>query len=752
MQRYCLTVWFLLLGMGLFAQSGEPYALINEANQVMNASPDKAFPLLQKALTLSFKLQDTRAESYCYLSLGAVNYELGQYDKGEENFRQAQAGFRSLEERDGMFYSTLFLGLSLEAQEEYDQALEAFEAFLLLPVPEAPVSSISSRTISKKSSKEYAPIPDSISDPKVKSNRGYNYKGSYRNPRAESKYYSPPQKFSIRSNPQAARLDVQQRVARIKFLKGENSAAYYLFSAVAEEQQKNNDVKGLVQTYNSLGLIKEKMGQQDSALRFFDKAGNLAENNQIVSGLSESYDNIERVYGSRNQPQQQIQTRQRALANNAKVRNKKEAPQANLNLGKLYLEQEQEEAAIPYFKQSINLLDELGSLEEPPRFRMEPFSSARTQGEASSFADAKIKPMAQVEDLFKLSNAIQEDIAQLEIRKEALSSLAQAYEQKGDLDSALVVLKATEGVNLELDSLKDQYRFYDQALSADAITQNMRIANLIQEQELKTERIKRLEKEQELSQAQLKTQRNLIWSLGLGLVIILAAALFMYRSYQARRRANMLLTLKSLRTQMNPHFIFNSLNSVNSFIARQDERSANKYLTEFSRLMRTVMENSQHEFVPLKTELEVIARYLKLEHFRFADQFSYEMTVADELEGGEYQIPPMLIQPYIENAVWHGLRYKKDQGFLKVAVTKENEAILVTVSDNGIGRDRSMALKTRHQQQQKSTGLKNTKERLRLLNELYHQELTVTIEDFDPEQEDTGTLVHISIPLTPMKS
>src|SRR5690606_21508151 len=118
------------------------------------------------------------------------------------------------------------------------------------------------------------------------------------------------------------------------------------------------------------------------------------------------------------------------------------------------------------------------------------------------------------------------------------------------------------------------------------------------------------------------------------------AAYLMYKYIKEQKLANNLLALKSLRSQMNPHFIFNALNSVNSFIASNDERTANKYLSDFSQLMRAVLENSEEDFIPLKKELELLELYTKLEHFRFKDKFDYNITVDDAINLDEFQIPP----------------------------------------------------------------------------------------------------------------
>ena len=241
-----------------------------------------------------------------------------------------------------------------------------------------------------------------------------------------------------------------------------------------------------------------------------------------------------------------------------------------------------------------------------------------------------------------------------------------------------------------------------------------------------------------------RRQKLTIYALLTGLVLLLLSLFWMIRSNRQGKLANNLLALKSLRTQMNPHFIFNALNSVNSFIAQNDERSANRYLTEFSTLMRSVLINSEEDFIPLEKEIELLELYLKLEHSRFQDKFDYELVIDKKIEQHRFQIPPMLLQPYVENAVWHGLRYKEEKGFLKVAlVKKDEETITIEISDNGIGRKKSKELKTDHQKKQQSKGMQNIKQRIQILNEMYKDKVDVFIEDM--YDDATGTKVILTL-------
>lgn len=253
--------------------------------------------------------------------------------------------------------------------------------------------------------------------------------------------------------------------------------------------------------------------------------------------------------------------------------------------------------------------------------------------------------------------------------------------------------------------------------------------------------------EQKLLKNQVRNQWIFIGLL-VALLSAVAIGLWSVRKQSiGRKRANQMLQLKSLRAQMNPHFIFNALTSINNFIAKQDDRSANKYLSDFSRLMRMVLQNSEKEFVSLTEEVELLSLYLKLEHARFGDQFDYEIDISEELDLAEVSIPPMLLQPFVENAVWHGLRYKANKGHLSISIKPASGgSCMIQIQDDGIGRARSKELKTKHQSQYKSTGLENIDGRMALINSLHDTSYQLKIADASPTAEDVGTLVTVTLP------
>ncbi|RCW90400.1 tetratricopeptide repeat-containing sensor histidine kinase [Winogradskyella arenosi] len=330
--------------------------------------------------------------------------------------------------------------------------------------------------------------------------------------------------------------------------------------------------------------------------------------------------------------------------------------------------------------------------------------------------------------------------------------------KRGDLDVKLDATRKLSEVNARLGNTEktmaynEEYKSVVDALYAkkiQEISQAARFSRSIAEQQ---NRITSLESDRalskskyELTQERNKRQELIIYSLSGGLILLLIMGYLMFKYIKQQRLANNLLALKSLRSQMNPHFIFNALNSVNTFIATNDERTANKYLTDFSQLMRSVLENSEEDFIPLKKEIELLSLYIKLEHFRFQDKFDYAIEVDPAIVIDHFQIPPMLLQPYIENAVWHGLRYKTEKGFLKIHIQpKSKDEISISITDNGIGRERSKALKTENQKKHKSKGMHNIKKRVAILNEMYKDKVDVSISDFQTS-EDAGTKVVVTL-------
>ncbi|WP_454046524.1 tetratricopeptide repeat-containing sensor histidine kinase [Chryseobacterium sp. Marseille-Q8038] len=346
-----------------------------------------------------------------------------------------------------------------------------------------------------------------------------------------------------------------------------------------------------------------------------------------------------------------------------------------------------------------------------------------------------------------------------------IQELADIYIKKNDPKEAVGLLKNAYGIALDKGhtleaqkSVKKLDSLYAISGNVDASVQLYRdflgkLPNLVSKDrslvdnkilEDTEQRISQLEKEKELKDELIRKKNVFNYSLIGALILLTGLMIFIFRTLKKVQTKNKKIALQSLRREMNPHFIFNSLNSVNHFIATNNELEANQYLTKFSKLMRGVMENSAEDFIPFQQELDLLQNYLALEKTRFADKFDYEIDVDESLNMQNLQVPGMLIQPFLENAVWHGLRYRSVKGFLKLSFDKSESHLKIIIEDNGIGIEESKKQKTQHQKTREGRGMKNTLERIQLLNDLYKKDITCSVKD---KENNTGVLVTLQINL-----
>jgi sensor histidine kinase YesM len=209
------------------------------------------------------------------------------------------------------------------------------------------------------------------------------------------------------------------------------------------------------------------------------------------------------------------------------------------------------------------------------------------------------------------------------------------------------------------------------------------------------------------------------------------------------------IELKALRSQMNPHFIFNSLNSIQHYIFNTRSDEAIKYLNKFARLVRIILNNSERPTVTVGDDLEALRLYLELEQMRFEEKFDYEIIIDPTVDVDYDIMPPLLMQPYVENAILHGLNPRPDKGKLTIRLYSENNFLICTISDNGIGREKAAEIRrTMPVKKHKSLGMKITEDRLKILNEINNSQLSVTITDLkNADGSSAGTQVELFVPL-----
>ena len=521
--------------------------------------------------------------------------------------------------------------------------------------------------------------------------------------------------------------------------------------AAAEKELKIlQDQKGMVpyqriQLYEIWGDVKSAMSESKLALEFYEEGLKVAKKNQVAPKITDLTSKIAETYALSNR-----RIEAEGYFDSSLELSKKESPKRAI--------QESEKVA-DFYNSSSRFSDEIrqrkNSLNQLRDLEGDFVTEGEGIGERDTITSQRIN--YKIGRAYAAQNKLNEAIPYLQksiveadsdddllIQKEATRKLSEVYEYKGDFSKAYETYQ--EYVTL-VDTLyvrKEQEISRLARLNREIATKQNRISSLEQERELSQSKYSLALTEQELFESRTKWQKWLIYSLIFGMALLALTAFFFYRTNKQQKLTNNVLALKSLRSQMNPHFIFNALNSVNNFIAKNDERSANRFLSEFSALMRTVLENSEEDFIPFAKELELLRLYVKLEHSRFPEKFDYEITVDNSVRVEDFSIPPMLIQPYVENAIWHGLRYKEEKGFLKIEVSQFDEkSMVITITDDGIGRKKSAALKTQNQRKQKSKGMGNIKRRIGILNEMYRNKVEVSIMDLTPDQEGTKVVVKL---------
>ncbi len=541
------------------------------------------------------------------------------------------------------------------------------------------------------------------------------------------------------------------KLGKAYFLNKNYEESYSTYNKLRRSRMLSNYQQ--IVLYEGLGDVHEQRNEFDDAIKNYETALQIAQQNMVTPKITDLNSKIAGVYSKSGDTEKaeafynnslDMASRQntgRALREKEKVAdfyNEKNLYDKEIQLRQSTLKQAQEvEEAEELAEDDKSAAGQSGFLKE------EQITPQSINYKIANAYIAQNKPKEAIPYLQK-SIAEADEEEDLVTQKDATRTLSEVYETVGDFGKALENYQSYVELVDALYIKKEEEIAQVGQFNKDIALQQSRITSLEQERQLSESRYQLAVKDQELIRSSNKRQQLFIYFLIFGVLMMALTSYFFYRSSKKQKLANHVLALRSLRSQMNPHFIFNALNSVNSFIAGNDERSANRFLTDFSTLMRSVLENSEEDFIPLSKEIELLKLYVKLEHSRFPEKFDYYIKIDETLKIEDFKIPPMLLQPYVENAIWHGLRYKKEKGNLTIGIEQINEeTITITIEDDGIGRTRSAALKTKNQKKQHSKGMGNIKERIAILNRMYKDRVDVHIEDVF--EDTTGTRVVLTL-------
>ena len=331
-------------------------------------------------------------------------------------------------------------------------------------------------------------------------------------------------------------------------------------------------------------------------------------------------------------------------------------------------------------------------------------------------------------------------------RAEIEEALSEVFEKQNKLDSALFYRKKADLSFKEYNQQKA-----DKHLALAKV--ELEIDEFIQENQNLT--VSNNDLNQKVSKSK-KTSNILLYSF---ITVIVLIGLFLYHKNQKEKlrvieyreqltnkeRIAIEAELNTIRSQMNPHFMFNSLNSINEFIQNDSGEDASNYLVKFSRLMRSTLNYSKRKFVTLEEEIDLLKLYIELENLRFYNSIDFSLTIDPSVNIKKVLIPPMMIQPFVENAIWHGLMAKAEDRKLSLSFSENDHNVICEIEDNGIGRAASAKQKASNSKH-KSQGIGLTQRRLELLKSIHGKDAGIDVIDLEIEGQTAGTMVKVILP------
>ncbi|MGQ3677058.1 tetratricopeptide repeat-containing sensor histidine kinase [Tenacibaculum discolor] len=533
---------------------------------------------------------------------------------------------------------------------------------------------------------------------------------------------------------------IRLKLAKAAFLSEDYSSSEQNYLQSLQSGVLNNYLR--LTAYQGLGDVYLVQKNYNKAKVNYEKALEIAKKNLITPKITDLNSKLAEVFAAQGNTQKADGYFKNSLKL-ASEENKKRSLKEQQKVADFYNKSQRYDEEIQLRKESLKEADDIVVEAESNESLVDSITSQKINYKIGNAYMQKSEYEEAIPYL-KKSIADADKNKDLIIQKDATKRLSEVYATVGDYTEALKTYQDYVELVDTLYSRKEQEIQQVKRFSKRISDNQNRIASLEKDKKLADSKISLAYKDQQLVQESNKRQKWIIYSLIGGFLLMILLVYFMFRTNKQQKLANNLLALKSMRSQMNPHFIFNALNSVNSFIAVNDERSANRYLSEFSVLMRSVLENSDEDFIPLTKEIELLELYVKLEHNRFKDKFDYNIHIEESIPLEQYSIPPMLLQPYIENAIWHGLRYKKEKGKLQISMLpKNNESITILIEDDGIGREKSIEMKTKNQLKQKSKGMSTIKNRIAILNDMYQDKISVMVSNVF--EDGSGTKVELTL-------
>ncbi len=540
-----------------------------------------------------------------------------------------------------------------------------------------------------------------------------------------------------------------------------DSALHYFKIAEKGFDQGGSPMK-LGGLYISLGNYLKSLDRMQEAHEHFFKALELFESIESKRGIGYALVSIGTLYTIQDDIEKARTYFLRGYKVLSEIRDPKGMSVCATNLGTAFFKMDQLDSAYYYFKQSqpfkeskndrnglATLYNNLGII----------FTNTRSYDSARYYLNRSLKYSKDINNR-ELQIIAYNNLGEINTLTRRLIA-AEAY-----LDSARRLATAISSVKELSQNLKFQYKLdsvrgnylealksYQQYRMLDDSLSNVRLKSSIAELETKYEtekkerHIESLAQLSEIQTLQIKQQRYLLIGGAILLLVIVAAGFLITKQRKIQQQQKIYgIEQRLLRTQMNPHFLFNALMSIQQYLFQNQPEEAGIYMSKFAKLMRQILEHSRCDYISVAEEVETLENYIQLQQLRFKDRFQYEINIDEEIEPSMVQIPPMFAQPFIENAIEHGLANKNNDGQLIVNFKMKDDLIQLEINDNGVGITQSESMKAKYNEH-KSLATQITKERIAVINAMLKKKIELLISSVKNDHGvEQGTKVSLMVP------
>jgi tetratricopeptide (TPR) repeat protein len=526
-------------------------------------------------------------------------------------------------------------------------------------------------------------------------------------------------------------------------------------SALKSDEENKTFIYGLARCYSSLGVIFSQEGNYYEALDNYQNGLKLYQKINNKSSISKSYNNIGIVYKSRGNNVKALEYFKKALKIQEET-GEQTMPVTLTNIGVIYFEGNKPAEAFSYYTKAEKLFKTIENTRGSALLQNywgDYYGKAKTPVKAEEHYKQSLEMYESIQNKFGASLALY-NLGTLYFSQKkygqamslAIKSLAYAKEI-GVLDQ----IYHSEKLMSDLYDVQNQpqlslHHYKNYIIARDSLN-NLESTKKFDYAEMDFE----YQKKEALFQEKNKREHLLLVFSIIGTLLIIGLIFLLINRYQVKRRLTLQKEVaeyeqKALHLQMNPHFVFNCLGSISSFIVQNGTDSALKYLSKFSKLMRLTLEYSKDTLIPIDKEIESLQNYLELEQLRFHEKFEFIIKSSESVEFN-MGLPPLLIQPFVENAILHGLVPKEGSGLIKVDFDVENGQLICTISDNGIGITKSAAIKENSMKAHKSMALEITKKRLEIMEATISKSAQIEIKELEENNVVTGTTVTLRLPI-----